>query len=162
MGVYTFPPFPILLAILLAGHGHRKGSLSANGALAAFCVGSSMMAVPLRTFGISLIGFYLLGSRATKVGKQRKRNLEENYDAASERGATQVACNALGAWFAALLWSGGFVDAERDVFSAAAGILAEFAPWPRRMREYSPNAWCALDAGVGNGWSRALVFIALG
>lgn len=48
-------------------HGLRKGSLSSSGAAAAFLVGYGHLANPLKVFGTSLIVFYLVGSRATKV-----------------------------------------------------------------------------------------------
>lgn len=62
----NFPAIPLLLATILAGHGWRKKSLSSGGAIAAFIVGLLMLAVPLWSFGVSLIVFYLSGSRATK------------------------------------------------------------------------------------------------
>jgi uncharacterized membrane protein len=162
MAPSTLPAIPLLLALALAGHGLRKRSLSPPGAAAALLVGASMMAVPLRTFGLALIGFYLAGSRATKVGSSRKRVLEEGHDAAAARGAVQVACNALGAWAAALLWSGAFVDGERDIFAAANALLVEALGVPRRLSVYEPAKWCAVDPAVGGGWSRTLVLAALG
>jgi uncharacterized membrane protein len=57
---------PAIIAAALAFHGWRKKSLSPGGAVAAFIIGFLMLAVPLRAFGISLIVFYITGSRATK------------------------------------------------------------------------------------------------
>jgi uncharacterized membrane protein len=57
---------PAFVAILLGGHGLRKRSLSPSGALAALVVGYLMLSVSLRSFGVNLIVFYLVGSRATK------------------------------------------------------------------------------------------------
>jgi uncharacterized membrane protein len=56
----------LVTAAFLALHGWRRKSLSPGGSVAAFIVGFLMLAVPLRAFGISLIVFYLTGSRATK------------------------------------------------------------------------------------------------
>jgi uncharacterized membrane protein len=58
--------FALAVATLLSVHGYRKRSLSPDGAIAAFVIGFTMLSGPLRAFGISLIVFYLLGSRATK------------------------------------------------------------------------------------------------
>lgn len=58
------------VALLLSGHGLRKKSLSLSGAVAAFLAGYAHLANPLKLFGVSLIVFYLLGSRATKVSQQ--------------------------------------------------------------------------------------------
>ena len=61
-----FPWLALTLALLLSGHGLRKKSLSPSGALTAFVVGFVMLAGGTRVFGFTLIGFYLVGSRATK------------------------------------------------------------------------------------------------
>lgn len=60
-------PVALLLALLLAAHGLRKGSLSQDGAITAFLAGYAHLANPIKLFGVLLIGFYLIGSRATKV-----------------------------------------------------------------------------------------------
>lgn len=57
---------PLFLAILLSVHGLRRKSLSPSGAVTAFVVGFLTMAGALRAFGVALIGFYLIGSWATK------------------------------------------------------------------------------------------------
>lgn len=63
----NFSPAALGVALLLSGHGLRKKSLSLSGAAAAFLAGYAHLANPLKLFGVSLIVFYLLGSRATKV-----------------------------------------------------------------------------------------------
>ena len=78
----TFHFAPFFLAVYLGSSGVRKGSLSPSGGLADFIVGFAMMAVRLRVFGVSLIAFYLVGSKATKLGKERKAKLEEGHQAA--------------------------------------------------------------------------------
>lgn len=67
----TIYPGAAAIATLLAGHGYKKGSLSASGAIAAWLVGYGHLANPCKVFGVSMIAFYLIGSRATKVGSQR-------------------------------------------------------------------------------------------
>ena len=62
----------LLVAVALAAHGLRKGSLSTSGAIAAFIVGYGHLANPLKVFGVTLIFFYLAGSRATKVGHKAR------------------------------------------------------------------------------------------
>jgi uncharacterized membrane protein len=56
-----------LLALALAAHGWRKGSLNTSGAIAAALSGYLALANDLRLFGVLLIVFYLTGSRASKV-----------------------------------------------------------------------------------------------
>ncbi|KAH8113179.1 integral membrane protein DUF92-domain-containing protein [Phellopilus nigrolimitatus] len=96
--------------------GLRKKSLSPSGALAAFVVGFVMMSTQVRAFGVSLIVFYLVGSRATKAGKGTKAALEEGHHAAGYRTASQVLCNSFSAFLASVLWTGLFV---RGSYAAA-------------------------------------------
>ncbi len=56
----------LAIALLLSAHGLRKKSLSSSGALTALIVGFLAMTGGTRVFGVMLIGFYLVGSRATK------------------------------------------------------------------------------------------------
>jgi uncharacterized membrane protein len=89
----TLYPIPLLIATLLAAHGLRKGSLSFSGAVAAFLVGYFHLACPLKLFGVSLIAFYLIGSRATKIKVDQKARLEDGvniHKASGDRGAIQV------------------------------------------------------------------------
>lgn len=68
-------PGSLITATGLALHGYRKGSLSRSGAIAAFCVGYGHLAGPVKVFGITMIVFYLIGSRVTKVGDSSKNQL---------------------------------------------------------------------------------------
>lgn len=61
----------VLVASAFAGHGWRKGSLSESGAIAAWITGYAHMANPLYVFAVSLIVFYVIGSKATKVQWER-------------------------------------------------------------------------------------------
>ncbi|KAG8899913.1 hypothetical protein FRC00_000683 [Tulasnella sp. 408] len=101
----SFPLIPFGIAIFLATHGLRKKSLSPSGAFTALIVGFLIMAAPLKAFGISLIVFYLTGSRATKVGKERKASLEEGHMEAGYRDGWQVLSNSFTALIASTLWS---------------------------------------------------------
>lgn len=165
-----FHPIPLALATLLSAHGLRKRSLSPSGAVAAFVVGYAMLSPPLKTFGVTLIVFYLVGSRATKYGKHLKSTLESNHDVAGYRNARQVLSNSLPALFAATLWTilfaqpsysflAQYSDAVREVmglgtFRGMASIAD--GSWK------GDGAWCVLDRTVDKGWSRALVYAALG
>jgi uncharacterized membrane protein len=153
--VSDIPLVPTLVATLLAGHGFRKRSLSPSGALAAFFTGIAMLSPPMQSFGISLIVFYLVGSRATKVGKGRKAQLEEGHQEAGYRTASQVFCNSFSALIATLLWSAAFVPD-----SLASQLLPGLFVVPGRP--YSSAEWCPLSPQVTAGWSRALLLVSLG
>jgi len=153
--VSDIPLVPTLIATLLAGHGLRKRSLSPSGALAAFFTGITMLSPPLRSLGISLIIFYLVGSRATKVGKSRKAQLEEGHQEAGYRNATQVFCNSFSALIATLLWSAAFVPE-----SLASQLLPSLLVVPGQP--YVSTEWCPLSPQITSGWSRALLLVSLG
>ncbi|KZT11193.1 uncharacterized protein LAESUDRAFT_601882, partial [Laetiporus sulphureus 93-53] len=145
---------PFILAASLGIHGLRKRSLSPSGSLSAFVVGFTMMSVPLRAFGVSLIVFYLIGSRATKVGKQRKAQLEEGHQEAGYRTAAQVLCNSAPAFVASLLWSALF--APNSFISKFVGNTVTYET------PYDPVAWCPLIPPPSAQWSRPLLFVTLG
>ncbi|EKM56171.1 uncharacterized protein PHACADRAFT_257248 [Phanerochaete carnosa HHB-10118-sp] len=111
------------------------------------------MAVPLRTFGVALIVFYLIGSKATKVGKALKAKLEEGHREAGYRNAAQVLCNSLSAFVASLLWSAYFVPD-----SAASQVLGNTTP----TKPYNFARWCPVDPPQSAHLSRALLFVTLG
>jgi uncharacterized membrane protein len=85
------PIIPLLIGAGVAWRGLKKGSLSMDGALAAFVVGSTMLSTELRVFGITMLVFYFMGSRATRVGKELKAKLEDGVrEGAGQRDAVQV------------------------------------------------------------------------
>ncbi|KAI0052212.1 hypothetical protein FA95DRAFT_1483946 [Auriscalpium vulgare] len=154
---YDFPLIPFLFATALAVNGLRKRSLSPSGGAAAFLTGISMLSLPLRTPGIALIAFYLMGSRATKAGHHRKAALEEGNDAAGGgyRTAAQVFSNSASALIATLAWGAlhapGYPGSR--TFQSLLGV---------RGLPYAQESWCPLDPAASNGWSRALLFVVLG
>ncbi|KZP10735.1 hypothetical protein FIBSPDRAFT_838150 [Athelia psychrophila] len=151
-----FPLTPLLVATALSLHGLKKKSLSPSGSLAAFAIGFLMLASPLRVFGVSLIVFYLTGSRATKYGKTLKMTLEDGFQEAGYRTAWQVLCNSFSAFVAAVIWSVLFAPGSipRAVASYA-GLEADTLP-------YTSEGWCPLSPRMDNGASRALLFAVLG
>jgi hypothetical protein len=154
---YDFPLVPFLFATALSVNGLRKRSLSPSGAAAAFLTGIAMLSLPLRTPGISLIVFYLLGSRATKAGRQKKATLEDGHDlvGAGYRTAAQVISNSASALIATLIW--GALHAPGFPGARPTAIILEVEP-----AVYHHDVWCPLDRGVSAGWSRALLFVVLG
>ncbi|EGO23091.1 hypothetical protein SERLADRAFT_471800 [Serpula lacrymans var. lacrymans S7.9] len=152
----TIPIVPLGFATALSLHGLRSRSLSPSGAAAAFTVGFLTLAAPVRAIGISLIVFYLLGSRATKYGKKRKATLEDGYQAAGYRTAWQVLCNSFTAFLAAAAW--GILYAPNVL---PWSIIRQFVSVPEATR-YDSDSWCPLSPDVTNGLSRALLFSTLG
>lgn len=150
----SIPIVPLIAATYLAFSGIRKRSLSPSGGIAAFVVGFTMLSVPLRAFGVSLIVFYLTGSKATKVGKELKAKLEDGHQAAGYRNATQVLCNSLSAFLASLLWSASYVPESASSWLLS-GIISPKAA-------YDFDEWCPLTPPPTLQTSRVLLFVTLG
>ncbi|KAJ6628932.1 integral membrane protein DUF92-domain-containing protein [Mycena sp. CBHHK59/15] len=185
-----FSIISLLLPTLLAAHGLSKKSLSPTGALTAFFVGFAMISgstggpggegLGLKVWGVSLIGFYLLGSRATKCtvpmpsalnqsisdGKSKKAKLEASYHDAGygNRSGWQVLSNSFSAVVACTAWNILFVPqgvhawAWTALSTATGGALKS----PSVLKTYTSDGWCPVSGDVGAGWSRALLFAALG
>ncbi|KAJ7129425.1 integral membrane protein DUF92-domain-containing protein [Mycena epipterygia] len=160
----------LLLPTLLAAHGLSKKSLSTSGAATAFIVGFIFISgstggpagegLGLKVWGLSLIGFYLLGSRATKYGKQRKRKLEAAYHDYGNRSGWQVLSNSFSAAIACAVWNVLFVP--QGVHAWFLGLTAGALNLPGITQTYTSDGWCPLSKDVSAGWSRALLFAALG
>ncbi|CAK5262985.1 unnamed protein product [Mycena citricolor] len=151
----------ITLPLLLAGHGFRKKSLSTSGALTALVVGFLMFVGSLKTWGISLILFYLIGSRATKYRKQKKRTLEAGYHDAGYRSGWQVLSNSFSALVACSAWNILFdpQGVHASIFRLLTGDAVRI---PSSIVHPYSSEWCPVSENIGQGWSRTLVFAALG
>ncbi|CAG8559679.1 4594_t:CDS:2 [Acaulospora colombiana] len=134
--------------------GLRKRSLSKDGALTAFLVGSTMLGAEVKAFGVTLLVFYFIGSRATRIGKDLKKKYEDGVrEGSGQRDAFQVLCNSLPAFIACLMWKGMFSHSIFSIFFDGLG---------RDSRIYDSAATCALAPTYGDGWSRFLLLVALG
>ncbi|CEQ41094.1 SPOSA6832_02770, partial [Sporobolomyces salmonicolor] len=162
-------PVSLLVALLMALRGLRSSSLSHSGALTAFLLGYLTLANSLRVFGVCLLGFYLAGSKATRVKAAIKATYEapENdgaplsppgkpalgeastvaHGGGGRRTATQVLCNALVGSSCAFAWRVLY----SGEFSAASG--------------WEDERWCVVGRfgeGDARKSSRALVLAAVG
>lgn len=112
-------PLALVAAAFLSLHGYRKGSLATSGAIAAFVVGYLTLANEIFSFGITMLSFYLIGSRATKAGHEIKARLEREYiidddkkkdshhhkaKSGGQRDWVQVCCNGLGGAITSILF----------------------------------------------------------
>ncbi len=180
---------PLFLASILSTHGLIKRSLSPSGASSAFVVGILMMGGAIYVFGVTLIGFYLIGNRATKCkyfsmsggpyiidkrktdmlfayldGKDRKAGLEDGHHEGGYRSGWQVLSNSVSALVAACLWN--VVFAPNSVHARIANWLGvdvnRIVLGIKRLDIYSPHSWCPLSGSINEGWSRTLIFASLG
>ncbi|KAL5638908.1 hypothetical protein ACGC1H_003315 [Rhizoctonia solani] len=155
----ALPLIPGALALLLGAQGIKKRSLSPSGGITAFAVGFLMMSVPLRGFGVSLIVFYLTGSKVTKIGKQLKGKLEEGHDMNGYRSGWQVLCNSFTALIASCIW--GALFASESIHAYAFGPLLSSHIFLDRA-DLNMRTMCPMNSHVGGGWSRTLVLVVLG
>jgi len=149
---------PFAFALFLSIHGFRKKSLSPDGALTAFAVGFGIMASAVKAYAIGLIILYLVGSRATKIGKKQKARLEEGYHEAGYRTGGQVLCNSLCAFIGTALWEIHFMP--QSMYAHMAMGLGFQASADAAV--YAPGLWCPTDGSVGGGMSRLLYYMILG
>jgi len=117
------------------------------------------MSVPFRGFGVSLIVFYLTGSRVTKVGKQLKGNLEEGHDENGYRSAWQVLSNSFAAVVAGCLWAAMFAPDSIHAYLIGP-YLPPYFSWHRS--NFSFDKTCPLNSHIAAGWSRTLILVCLG
>ncbi|KAF8887035.1 integral membrane protein DUF92-domain-containing protein [Gymnopilus junonius] len=122
-----------------------------------------MMAGGTRVFGVTLIGFYVVGSRATKYGKSIKAKLEDGYMEAGYRSGWQVLCNSASALVASVVWNAAF--APTSVQAGVANLFGIDIGY-RLLGLKAPivydKSWCPTSGTVADGWSRALMFANLG
>lgn len=87
---------------------HRKRSLSADGAIAAWITGTLITAAGIE-FALCLLWFFATSTAATRVGKRRKQQLEgDTYHEFGNRNWVQVVSNSLPATLAsAQIWRTG-------------------------------------------------------
>lgn len=100
----TFPPtthelarvaIAAVLAVMMALRGYRRGALSLDGALSAFCVGFVTLASGYR-FGACLLAFYYSGTRVTRFKAALKKRSEDGYThMLGKRSALQVLASSL-------------------------------------------------------------------
>jgi uncharacterized protein (TIGR00297 family) len=88
----------VVLAAALALHGYYKRSLSLDGAVAAFLLGSIILSQEAY-FGTILFVFYASSSLLTRFGSKSKARFDD-YKQGGQRDAFQVLCNGL----TGLLW----------------------------------------------------------
>lgn len=151
--------FALTLASFLSLHGLRKKSLSPSGALAALTIGFTMMSAPLSAFGASLITFYLVGSRATKLGAKVKNEREDGHVEGGNRSGWQVLCNSGAAGVACVVWTAMFGEGK----GVGEGVRAALpAAWAMYGMPYKGDEWCPISSTPGDGWSRFLLLATLG
>ncbi|GBF93213.1 hypothetical protein Rsub_05945 [Raphidocelis subcapitata] len=82
-----------LSALAIAAWGHRRGSLSPSGAVAAATVGLATLGCSLR-LGATLLAFFFASSKLTHFKEELKSGIEEGAKRGGQRDWKQVLCNS--------------------------------------------------------------------
>ncbi len=126
-------------AAIVAYLSLRRRSLSLDGAIAAFVVGTLFTAAGWH-FAAALLWFFVSSTLLTRLGKLRKSSIEDGYVASGNRSAIQVLSNSLpGAICAvvAIAFGDGWGElgimsslccAIGDTWSSEVGVLAKGQP----------------------------------
>ncbi|HEX4012672.1 MAG TPA: DUF92 domain-containing protein [Candidatus Cybelea sp.] len=127
-----------LFAALIAIGAYRARSLSLDGAIAAFAVGTIVFGCTQWRGAAILLAFFLPSAVLTRLGRERKSRLSESSEAKA-RNAWQVFANGGVAAFCALLaqrfgapfdvaFAGAFAAASADTWGTEIGTLARGRP----------------------------------
>lgn len=111
--------FAIVLSSLIVVYSRRKKSLTWDGASAAYLLGMVTFSSSLSVFTVVLLTFFLTSSKLTKFKADRKRVLEAEYEASSERNWVQVLCNGLAGGIAVTLFQILCEQSQYTCFSQA-------------------------------------------
>jgi uncharacterized protein (TIGR00297 family) len=82
-----------LSALGIAAWGHRRGSLSPSGAVAAATIGLATLGCSLR-LGATLLAFFFASSKLTQFKEDLKDGIEEGAKRGGQRDWKQVLCNS--------------------------------------------------------------------
>jgi hypothetical protein len=98
----------------------------------------------------------------TPDGKQKKARLEAGYHDYGNRSGWQVLSNSFSAAVACSAWNIFFVPQGVHAWIWGALTAGAMKVPSTIAHKYTSDGWCPLSKDVGDGWSRALLFAALG
>ncbi|XP_072968665.1 protein PGR-like [Typha angustifolia] len=124
----------VLLSSLIAVRAFKHQSLDRSGAFAGFLVMAIHIASGYR-FGAMILVFFFTSSKLTKIGKEKKRSVEEDFKDGGQRNWIQVLCNSVIATVLVLVLStttGGkdrCLDTKESTFITGliGGIIGHYA-----------------------------------
>lgn len=131
----------LLLGLLMAAGGYRRGALSASGAAAAAVVGAVTFGVGGWAWGVLLVAFFVSSSALSLYSPRRKQQIaSEKFDKGNRRDWGQVLAN--GGWatlLALLMWQrpmpwlfpalvGALATVTADTWATELGTLSAQPP----------------------------------
>jgi uncharacterized protein (TIGR00297 family) len=135
------PVIGLILAIGIAFMVYRLRALTPGGAVAAAILGTLIFGLGGVAWSILLLVFFISSSALSRLAKQRKQAVEENYAKGDRRDAGQVLANGgvaglfviLHAFFPAATWpwlgaAAGLAAATADTWATELGVLSPNPP----------------------------------
>ena len=110
-----------LLSLAIATWAYRRRSLSASGAVTAFIVATVMAAAGGAVYFAALMAFFLSSTAITKIGHEKKEEVEKLYPRNDVRDHVQVLANGGAAFIISLL---SFFLKEKALVTALFSSLA--------------------------------------
>jgi uncharacterized protein (TIGR00297 family) len=111
----------LLVSVAIAFGGYRARALTIDGALAAIVVGTAVFGFGGLRWAAVMVGFFVLSSALSRVGRRRKRSSELFVEKGSRRDAVQVLANG---GVAALLAVAHQLGGVGNLFPAFLGAMA--------------------------------------
>ena len=128
----------LLASALIGWAGYRAHALTRDGALAAIAVGTAVFGFGGPRWAVVMVGFFVLSSALSRVGKRRKRSAERFVEKGSQRDAVQVLANG---GVAALLAIANPIGSMGILFPAYLGAMAAATAdtWSTEIGALSPS-----------------------
>lgn len=139
------------LAALVAYTAYRARALDRSGALAAFVLGAVVFGIGGLPWAVVLLTFFITSSGLSRLFRQRKQKVEDQFDKGGRRDGWQVAANGGVAGLAVLLhlvfpaavfpwgmFAAAFAAANADTWATELGVLNK--TWPRKLTTWQPIA----------------------
>lgn len=149
----------MLLAVLAAYAAYRLKALDRSGALAAFLLGALVFGLGGLPWAVVLLTFFITSSGLSRLFKQRKKKIEDQFSKGNLRDAGQVAANGGVAGLAVLLgvllpaspypwvmFAAALAAANADTWATELGVLNQ--AWPRSI-----STWQRVTPGTSGGVS---------
>lgn len=143
-----FLPLGALLAILIAFLAWKTGHLTADGALAAWFVGTLTFSFGGLALTIALLAFFITSSLLSRLSARRAARVHANYAKTGRRDALQVLAN--GGFFTLFVLLGWLLAGRTWPWLAAAGALAGATAdtWATELGALSPGQPRLITSGL--------------
>ncbi|KAL3743161.1 hypothetical protein ACJRO7_018459 [Eucalyptus globulus] len=127
------PAVAALVAAFVAARAYRRKSLDLSGALSGFLVMAVHIAAGYR-YGAMLLVFFFSSSKLTKVGEEKKREVDSDFKEGGQRNWIQVLSNsAVATVLVAVIctltrWKDECLDSRKSalITSLIGGVIARF------------------------------------